>query len=170
MLTAALTPTQGASEALRGALNSSIERHTGGDPAIIAAHDGVAAKGRHEVETGRFFREPTSPYTSTGAAAAPQKTSPTSPQFIRNSNNPPASPGFAPPGTYGSGSGGGAGWGAVGGGQADVNPQSQAAGVQSLNSAQHAQALEGPVGGAEENGGKVKRKGLKNVLRKSKEG
>lgn len=52
---------------------------------------------------------------------------------------------------------------------AQVNPQSQAAGVQGLNGAQHAQALGEPVvgGGAEENGGlKVKRKGLKNVLMK----
>ena len=47
---------QGASEALRGALNASLERHTGGDEARIAAHDDVAARGRREVETGRFVR------------------------------------------------------------------------------------------------------------------
>jgi len=60
---------QDASEALRGALNSSLERHTGGDEAVIAAHDGVAARGRREIETGRFVRPQQGAVEANGAYA-----------------------------------------------------------------------------------------------------
>lgn len=153
---------QGASEALRGALNSSLERHTGGDPAVIAAHDDVAAKGRREIESGRFYREPGS------------GTSPASPAAIRGANNPSVS--VAPASGYPGGPAAGVGMGREGfgggaGPAATLNPRMQADGVQSLNGTQHAQALGGPVGSSgEEGNGRVKRKGLKNVLRKGKDG
>ena len=47
---------QGASETLRGAVNSTIARHTGAPPEVIAAHEAVTAKGRAEIESGRFYK------------------------------------------------------------------------------------------------------------------
>ena len=47
---------KGAGEALRGAVNSNLARHTGASPAEIAAADAVTDRGRREIETGQFQR------------------------------------------------------------------------------------------------------------------
>lgn len=164
---------KGASEALRGALNSSLERHTGGDPRVIAAHDSTAAKGRREIETGRFFRERSSQSVGSAAGAGAANrlsgTSPTSPQFIRDANNPPA-PSPAPTPTMAGGSYPAVGYGTgTSGGYGTGGGYSVPGQAQGLNGVQQSQG--GPVEGVgvEESGnghGKVKRKGLKNVLKK----
>jgi len=43
----------GFSDAFRGTLNSSIDRRTGASPAIVAAHEQVAERGRRELEVAR---------------------------------------------------------------------------------------------------------------------
>jgi hypothetical protein len=52
---------QGAGEALRGALNTSVAKRTGGTAEEIAQHAAVAERGRREVETGQFQRPPAAP-------------------------------------------------------------------------------------------------------------
>jgi len=44
----------GAGEALRGALNSELDKRTGAPPEAIAAHNAVIDRGRAEIETGKY--------------------------------------------------------------------------------------------------------------------
>jgi hypothetical protein len=57
----------GAGETLRGTINSAVARRTGAPNEVVAAHDTVAAKGRQEIETGRFYK-PRSPTNPAGAS------------------------------------------------------------------------------------------------------
>lgn len=57
--------TQGASETLRGTLNSAVDRHTHAPPEILAEHDRTIQNGREQMEASRVME-------NRGSQAAPQ--------------------------------------------------------------------------------------------------
>lgn len=46
---------QGASETLRGTLNSAVDRHTNAPPEILAEHDRTIQNGREQMEASRVL-------------------------------------------------------------------------------------------------------------------
>jgi len=66
----------GAGETLRGALNSSIARSTGGTSEEIAKHDAITQRGRQEIESGQFVKAPPPiPESTTTTEPVPEKKS-----------------------------------------------------------------------------------------------
>jgi hypothetical protein len=65
---------QGAGETLRGALNSNLDRRTGGSAQSIAAHNAVMERGRQEIETGQFHHASApAPVTEPDEAIVPEE-------------------------------------------------------------------------------------------------
>jgi hypothetical protein len=73
-----LTKLQGAGEALRGVINSTVDKRLGASPETLAKHESVIDRGRAEIETGRYQHQRPQPAVQQDQFLLPQEKEKTS--------------------------------------------------------------------------------------------
>jgi len=68
----------GAGEALRGVINSTVDKRLGASPETLAKHESVIDRGRAEIETGRYQHQRPQPAVQQDQYLLPQEKEKTS--------------------------------------------------------------------------------------------